>query len=438
MDLDTLLKVVDGKIINKSVKKNIKNIKIDSRKVNKNDVFIALIGKNLDGHDYIKEVLKKEPSSIIVCKKVNIKTNVPIILVEDTYDTLMKIGTFFKEKYEIPVIAITGSIGKTTTKEIISDILSKKYKVLKTLKNYNNHIGLPLTLFKLDNTYGVCVVEMGMNHLNEISKLSKMCKPSVSVITNIGTAHIGNLGSKENILKAKMEITDGMSDGILVVNGKDKMLKKVKYPNLIKSGMKLKPYSIKVDDKVSFKLVINNEVHKFYYNSSNKSLIMNFILAIEVGLLFKVDIELIKEAIMNYEMPKERMNIYLNGKTKIIDDCYNASYESVIASINTLKKDKNKKVLILGDILELGNHSIKIHKKIGKYIKKLKNKEVLLVGNEVKNIKGKKYKYFNNNQELIEYLKNMNLDNTTVLVKGSRRMHLEEVIKYLKSLNDII
>ena len=188
------------------------------------------------------------------------------------------------------MIGITGSVGKTTTKEIISDILSKKYKVLKSEKNYNNHIGIPLTLSKLHNTYDICVLEMGMNHFNEISKLSKMAKPSVGIITNIGTSHIGNLGSKKNILKAKMEIIAGIEDGILIVNGKDKLLKKVKYHNILKCGEKLKPYAVRVSDNVSFKLVIDNEVHKFEYNNLNKEMIMNFVIAIQVGLLFNVGI----------------------------------------------------------------------------------------------------------------------------------------------------
>lgn len=433
MKSDVLLQIVEGKYLNRGKENRIKNIVIDSREVKKNDVFIALIGKNFDGHNYIKEVLKKKPSCIIVCKQINIKTNVPIILVEDTYDSLIKIGIFFRNKYDIPVIAITGSVGKTTTKEIISTILSKKYRVLKSEKNHNNHIGLPLTLMRLNHSYDVCVLEMGMNHLGEISKLSKMCRPNISVITNIGTAHIGNLGSKANILKAKMEIVDGMEEGLLIVNSQDKMLKKVKYPNIIKCNKKLRPYSVIAEDKVTFKLVINNEVHKFCFNSSNRKLITNFILAIQVGLLFKVDIDDIKAAISEYQMPKERMSVFFNNTTKIIDDCYNASLESVIASLDVLRKAKGHKILILGDILELGDYSDKIHKQIGKHLKKISNIDVLLIGKAVKNIKGKNYKYFDNNRELIGCLNKLSKDKTTILIKGSRKMGLEEVVESLKN-----
>lgn len=433
MDLDVLLDIIDGKIINKKTKKQkIKEIKIDSREIKKGDCFIALKGENIDSHQYVKDALEKEPSCIIVCEKIDVKTKVPIVIVEDTYQTLMKIGTFFRNKYDIPVIAITGSVGKTTTKELIAAILSQKYQVLKSPKNYNNHIGLPLTLFNLNHNYDICVLELGMNHLGEISNLSKMCRPHIGVITNIGTAHIGNLGSKKNIFKAKMEIKDGMTDGLLIVNDKDKFLKKVKYSRLIKVGTNLKPYQVIVSDKTYFKLVINNKVYRFSYNSCNKTLLTNFLLAIQVGLLFKIDIEDIKKTISNYQMPKERMNIYVNNTTKIIDDCYNASLESVKASIDVLKKETNKKVLILGDILELGDYSSKIHKKIGREIRKLKNTTILLIGTEVKNIKGNQYHYFDNNEQLKQYLGELNLDNTTVLVKASRKMHLEDIINYLK------
>jgi len=270
-----------------------------------------------------------------------------------------------------------------------------------------------------------------MNHFGEISKLSKMIKPNIGVITKIGTSHIGNLGSKKNILKAKMEIIDGMEDGLLIINNKDKLLKRIKYSNIIRSGQKLKPFSVIVNDKVSFKLVINNEVHKFEYNSLNKDLIMNFVLAIEIGLLFNIPIEDIKDALYNFEMPDGRMNIITKNTTKIINDCYNASLESVISSINVLKNEKNNKIIILGDILELGKQAIKIHKKIGRHLNKLKNTKVFLVGKNVKQIKGKNYIYFDNNEDLIKQINNINLENTTILIKASRKMHLEEITKYI-------
>lgn len=429
MNTSLLLEVVEGKLLNEGIKRKIKDIKIDSKKINKGDVFIALKGNNYDGHDYIKDALKRKTSAIIVSKKVDIKTKVPIILVDNTYDSLIKIGTFYRSKYDTLVIGITGSIGKTTTKEIVSDILSHKYKVLKSEKNYNNHIGIPLTLTKLNNTYDICVLEMGMNHLGEISKLSKMIKPNIGVITNIGTSHIGNLGSKKNILKAKMEIVDGISDGVLLLNNKDKLLKKVKYSKKIK--YKLKPYDIKVSDKVYFKLKINGTKHQFSINTLNKDLIMNFIIAIKIGLLLNVDIEDIKKSLIDYQMPNNRMNVIMKNKTKIINDCYNASLESTVSSLNVLKKEKNKKIVILGDILELGKYSIKIHKKIGKHLKKIKDIDVILVGENIKVIKDKNYKYFNNYEEVINYIKKINLDNATILVKASRKMNLDKIVDYI-------
>lgn len=431
MKLETLLKIINGNLVQGEKIRKIKNIKIDSRKVKKGDLYIALKGKKNNGHDYIASVLKKKPSFIVVCEDVEIKTKIPIIKVADTYETLVALASYMRKKHNIPLIAVTGSVGKTTTKDLIAHILDSRFEVLKSEKNYNNHIGLPLTLFNLKPNHDICVVELGMNHLNEISKLSKTCRPDVAVITNIGTAHIGNLGSKKNILKAKLEILDGMNGGVLVVNGCDKYLKKVKYDNLIKTNEHLKPFNIDIQDKVSFDLVINDIKYHFSYNSTNISLITNFLLAIEVALIFNIDMETIQEKIKTYKLPKERMQVIYHKQNKIIDDCYNASFETVKASIRALAHEEKQKVIILGDMLELGKYSHKLHKKIEQELKTLKNVTVYLVGKDVKCIKHKKAVYFDNNQELLDYLDKHPIENSVVLVKGSRGMQLEQIVKYL-------
>lgn len=431
MKLDTLLEIIDGKILQGEKIKKIKKIRIDSRKVKKGDLFIALNGENNDGHDYILDVLKRKPSAVIVCENIDIKTNIPIIKVLDTYDTLIKLASYIRDSYNIPLIAVTGSVGKTTTKDLIAYILSSHFQVLKSEKNYNNHIGLPLTLFNLKPYHDICVVELGMNHMKEISKLSKICKPDLAVITNIGTAHIGNLGSKKKILKAKLEILDGMNGGTLIVNGCDNYLNKIKYDNLIKTNEHLKPFNIQVSDRVSFDLMINDIKYSFIYNSCNTSLLTNFLLAIEVALLFGIDIETIQSRIETYELPKERMQIIYHGQNKIIDDCYNASFETVKASLQALTHEKQNKVVILGDMLELGKYSCKLHKKIERELKTLSNLTLYLVGRDIKYIKYKGAVYFNNNQELLNYLESHPIKNSVILVKGSRGMHLDEIVKYL-------
>ena len=220
MKLSQINKIINGKI-NNDISFN--KIKVNSKEIQPGDLFLA-INK---GHDYIDEAINN--GAVAIISEVDIDYPIPKIKVSSAVEALGQIAKYIRQLYQKPVIAITGSVGKTTTKELVSLVLKEKYKVLKSEKNNNNHIGLPITLLKLDQDYDVVVAELGMNHLNEISYLSNICQPDYAIITNIGSAHIGNLGSKKNILKAKLEILDGMDNGYLLVNNYDKYLKKVKY-----------------------------------------------------------------------------------------------------------------------------------------------------------------------------------------------------------------
>lgn len=412
MRLDGLLKYLNIDISTDLV---INNIKTNSKEIENNDLFLA-INK---GHNYIDEAINN--GAIAVITENNKHYDVLTIHVESTKEVLKKIACYLRTLYKMPLIAVTGSTGKTTTKDLISLVLSKKYNVLKSEKNYNNDIGLPVTLLKLNNTYDVVVTEMGMNHAKEISSLSKIAKPDYGVITNIGSAHIGFLGSKENIFKAKLEILDGMTGGILVVNKKDKYLKKIKYKNKIlvdKKVLKVKKLKYYTD---SIEFYINNI--KFKFNSPFKHVLSDVFIAIKIGLLFDVDINLISKAISEYKFEDGRLNI-IKKKYTIIDDSYNSSYESVIGGLNRLKSEKEFKFIILGDILELGIYSKKYHKKINKYLKRIKNKEVLLIGEYTKYIKGI---HFNSVDEINEYLALHLIDNCIIYIKGSRKMNLDKI-----------
>ena len=217
MKLEKIREIVNGQL-NHFKDIDISSIKANSKEIKPNDLFIAINS----GHNYINEAIENGASALIVEKDIDF--DIPLIKVESTIIALGKLAKYIRNSYNIPLIAITGSTGKTTTKELISLILSSKYKILKSEKNKNNHIGLPLTLLKLDDTYDIAVVELGMNHFKEIDYLSNICKPNYAVITNIGSAHIGNLGSKENILKAKCEILNGMDNGYLIINNNDKYI----------------------------------------------------------------------------------------------------------------------------------------------------------------------------------------------------------------------
>ena len=430
-----LLKVTGGVCINdKDLNVNFKGISTSSKDICKDNVFVALSGKKFDGHQFVEEAIKKGASAVIIQKELDIETEVPLILVDDTYKSLMLIGKFLRDNFKGDVIAVTGSAGKTMTKELIYDILSTKYHCLKSEGNKNNHIGVPLTLGKLDNSVEMAIIEMGMNHRGEISNLSKMVKPSTSIITNIGSSHIGNLGSKKNIFKAKMEIIDGMDGGDLIINGDDKYLKKVKLTkiNVLKDSKLFLKKVISDFDKTKFIYIYDNKEYEFTLNMPGKHLVKNCTVAIMVGIKYGISFNDMIEVIKKYKPLNNRLNIKKVKKNIIIDDCYNSNYEAVISLIDYLKDINKNKVIILGDILELGKFSKKIHKKIGKLLHKNKFNNLLFVGEYMyyAHKKNKNSKYFKTNNELIDYLKQINIENSVILIKGSRGMHLEQVVDY--------
>ncbi|MDD3341065.1 MAG: UDP-N-acetylmuramoyl-tripeptide--D-alanyl-D-alanine ligase [Bacilli bacterium] len=435
MNTNILLQSVNGKQLNTAKSQTIKNFSIDTRTLQKGDAFLCLVTEKADGHDYIKEAISKKASCILVQKEVECKTRIPIILVKDTYDALFQIASYYKKKYNPLTIAITGSSGKTTTKEMLSLILSTKYKVLKTEKNNNNHLGVPLTLTKLSPVYDIALIEMGMNHKGEISKLSNLVKPSVGIITSIGTSHIGYLKSKRNIFKAKMEITDGIEDGILLVNGDDPYLKKVrntKQYEVIKCGYNstyhLIPYYVKETlDGLSFSLYYEKRQYHFFVPVIGKHFLNDIMLSIEMGILLGIKMEDMMKVLEKYKPLDKRMNVIQKLDFTIIDDCYNANLEAFKGVLHVIKPLPKKKILIVGDMLELGKYSIKYHKKLGKEIKKVNAEENILVGKETKHIKLKNSHHFFSNEEAIAYLKTVPKKDTLILIKGSRGIHLEEI-----------
>lgn len=424
MTLNELIKVINGKT-NLDYNTNIKDIKTDTRNINKGDIFIALKGKNYDGHDYIEEAIKKGAIACIVEKGICDKC----IEVKDTYKTLFILGNYIRNKYKIPLIAITGSNGKTTTKDLISFILSSTYNVLNNKESKNNLIGVSDTLFKLNKNHDIIVMELGSNHMGEISYLSKMCNPNTSIITNIGSSHLGYFKTRKNIFKEKYSIKDGMNNINLLVNGDDKYLKRI---NCYKCGLNKKnnlvAYNIEETlEKISFNIYLDKE-YKVVFNNPGIHFITDILLAIKVCLDYGIDINIIIRRINDFKLTDKRMNIIKIKDNVIINDCYNSSLESFKAGFNYIKNIKDNKVLIIGDILELGKYSKKIHKKINKIIKGLDSINILTVGEFSKYIKGIN---FINSDSLIEYLKEHPINNSYIYIKGSRRMNLDKIVNYL-------
>ncbi len=430
----------------------------DTRDLKKDDVYIALKGENFDGNSLWKEAFDKGAKVVIVqdidFEKENLDnyTDKIIIKVKDTLKALQDIAKYKRSLYDIPVIAVTGSVGKTSTKDIISSIVSKKYKTLKTEGNQNNHIGLPLTILKLQD-HEALVIEMGMNHFNEIRVLTNIAKPTLAVITNIGTSHIGNLGSRENILKAKLEILEGMSKKQIVINNDDDLLHNWYEEN--KNNLEIYTYGIENASKIDAKQIqLNENSSKFVANMQEESFevlvpiggkhfIYNALCAITVGGVLQIDNKKIEEGIAEFELTKKRMDIIeLENNIKIINDSYNASFESMKASLEYLKSTKSKrKIAVLGDMFELGDFEKELHEKVGLEVVKNEIDILICCGNNSKhiiksalknNINPSKVFYCENKKEIVNKLKEILKPDDVVLIKASNGMKFFEIIDELK------
>lgn len=430
MNIIDILNQLEGTLINKiNLNLNINKFKINSKEIKKGDCYIALVATK-DGHKYIKEAIKNGATLIIVSKKVSY--NIPTILVQNTTKALGQIASYIRKKYNPKVIAITGSVGKTTTRQLIYTILKSKYKCLQSEKNYNNHIGVPLTMFNLTQDDEIAIVEMGMNHLNEIKYLSKMINPDIAVITNIGSSHIGNLGSKENILKAKLEIKEGLQ-GPLFVNGDDNLLKNQSaYKSGFNQNNDLIAYNLSSSlNHSKFNIKIKNKEYQITINLP-KHLINDVLIAIHIGLFLNIDIKNIQNSLKTYQSYNMRMNIIqAKNNNTIINDCYNSSLESLKGVLTLVQSENQNKLLILGDINELGIYTTQIHNQIPKLLDKINNKEVILIGKNMQKVKYHNALYFNNYLETINFLKNKKIKDTLILIKASRSLKLENITNYL-------
>ena len=419
MTLNEVIKVIKGKS-NVDGNKTIKNIKTDTRKINKGDLFIALKGRNYNGEDFIEEAFKK---GAVSCITENTFDN--CIKVDNTVESLFLLGKYIREKHDIPLISITGSNGKTTTKDLLVSILNSKYNVLYNEGSKNNIIGVSDTLFKLNKDIDIIVMELGTNHPGEIARLSSMCNINTSLITNIGSSHLEYFKTKKNIFKEKTSVKCEN----LIVNGDDKYLKRLK---CFKCGCKknndLIAYNIKEYlNRITFNIFIDRE-YKVVFNNPGIHFINDILLVIKCSLDYGIKIDTIIKRIGEFKLNNNRMTVKKIGSNTLISDCYNASLESVIAGFKYLKIVENKKIIILGDILELGKFSKRIHKKINNELKKIKNKEVITVGEYSHYIKGIHYK---NVYELISNFNLTEINNAYIYVKASHRINLEKFVDFI-------
>ena len=443
-----LIDVSHAKLVSGNLLDEIGECFIDSSKVNNGGCFFGIKGCNTDGSLFYKEAFLNGASVCVINEEIQFDINdfkdKTLLTVKDTKDALQLLAKRKRDLFKGTVVAITGSVGKTSTKEMIYNILNKKYKVLKTIGNQNSQLGLPLTILRLKDEE-VMVLEMGMNDLGQIEKLSLIARPDISVITNIYDSHIGILGSRENILKAKLEIVRGMKKGYLIVNNDNDMLynSNLKNKNIdiitygIKNSSDYMAYNVKEDDIVTFdtkdiKDIKIREGVPFVYNA---------LASIIVGKMLLVKNELIKDGINDRRNVSHRLEDIKINNYLIIDDTYNASYESLKVALNYMSKINGRKVVILGDILELGEDSINIHKKIGKLLLDYNIDYLITIGSYSKYIDSSiidngfnKYnvKHFDNELNSRKFIKDLIKENDVVLIKGSNSTNLVNIIKYLK------
>ena len=446
-----ILEVTKGTLIYGNRNEICENFSKNTKEVKENDVYVGFKGEKYDGGKFYQEALMKGAKGCIINKIENLEikhfNDKFIIQVEDTVQAIGEIAKLKRSKYNIPVIAITGSVGKTSTKDIIYSVVSQKYKTLKTQGNMNNHIGMPMTILGLQD-HEALVVEMGMNHFGELSKLTDIAKPTIAVITNVGTAHIGNLGSRENILKAKLEILEGLSnDGYAVINNDNDLLHKWQKE---KNKFKVVTYGINNNSMNMAKNIIyndNSSRYKLYPEEEvievpvgGEAFVYNSLAAVSVGKLLNIPISQIAKGIKNFELSKMRLDIQKTeqGYT-IINDCYNANYDSMKSAIEYLKTaEGRRKIAVLGDMLELGEFSKELHEKVGKVVSDNNVDILITVGNESKNIaniakeNGIEHIYiFDNNKDAIDKLKKILAVDDTVLIKASNSMNFKEIVDSL-------
>ena len=460
-----LINAVSGKLIQGDINALVNPVSIDSRTLNAGDLFFALTGPNFDGHHFILDVFDKGASGIIISKKTNFfkkekkeYKNKIVIEVKDTLKALMDWAKAFKKEYKTYNICVTGSTGKTTTKELISSILSIKYPLLKTAGNYNNEIGISLTLFELKEYHKILITEMGMRGLGEIKDLTNLVKPDLAVVTNIGVSHIGLLGSKDKIFEAKSEILTSLnSNGIVVLNKDDsyylKMQEMVKDKKIISFGIKNTSDIMATDIKLKNgkEMNFNFKVGKYLEKRIKIPLlgihnVYNFLAASAVAYALGLDRNLIMRGLKSFEPIKMHMQLIdFYDDIKILNDSYNASPISVKSALLTFNQvaEKRRKIVVLGDMLELGKMTDFYHKQIGREIANSSIDILITLGDNGRIIaqsalengmQGDCIFSFRKNsreklsQKIASILKPMDF----LLLKASREMEMEKVLRYLQ------
>ncbi|WP_436957606.1 UDP-N-acetylmuramoyl-tripeptide--D-alanyl-D-alanine ligase [Staphylococcus sp. AS1337] len=445
--LEQIQEWIPCEIDNEYMDQGIQGVSIDSRDIKSQNLFIPFKGEHVDGHQYVAQALRDGAGASFYQKDTLLDENVegPIIWVEDTLTALQQLAKAYLEFVNPQVIAVTGSNGKTTTKDMIESVLKPQFKVKKTQGNYNNEIGMPLTILELDIDTEISILEMGMSGFHEIEFLSNLAEPDIAVITNIGESHMQDLGSREGIAKAKSEITLGLKPGgLFIYDGDEPLLKpyinQLSNIDLISIGKHSTNSLVSQiesinNDGISFTI---NEEERFELPILGEHNMKNATIAIAVGKRMNLSYDTIFNNLREVQLTGMRMQQYhTSDNSLVINDAYNASPTSMKAAIDTLAVMNGRKILVLGDVLELGPNSRIMHEQVGEYLNGKDIDTLFTFGEESQYISnvGNQYvnhmEHFENKQKFIETIKTYVQSEDKVLVKGSRGMKLEEVVESL-------
>ena len=441
--LKEIISAVDAKDVSLNTDISIKRVSTDSRRIKRGELFIALSGENFNGADFVNEAIRKGASAIILNENIEGSFNVPVLRVSNTEKALGDIARCHRSKYNIPVIGITGSNGKTQTKEMLSHVLSNRFKVLKTEKNYNNKIGVSLTLLNLKDE-DVAVVEVGTSLVGEIEYNSSILKPTIGIITNIGPSHLETFRDLEGVLKEKISIVESLGKkSVWIKNADDLSLQKKTYPNIkeITYGIDSDCVEFKaVDIKESVEaLRFSVKTIDFYLPLLGKHNIYNALSVVSCASMF-MDIKSIRDALATFTGTSMRMELLECEGFKIINDTYNSNPLSLRSAVNTLSqyKTSGRKILISADMLELGGDSDKLHYDSGKFIADNADIDLLIThgrlskfileGALANGMAKDKTQHFDDKDDIKLFLKTFPKDNDILLIKGSRGMKMEEII----------
>ena len=487
VNVKQLVDAVGGELLTGKETQWIKNVIIDSREQAEDALFVPIIGEKTDGHKYVAGALSGGAKTLFMQKESSYKEEIfalataagaAVVAVDDTVSALQQFAAWYRRQFKLPVVGITGSVGKTTTKEMISAALETEKKVLKTIGNKNSQIGLPLMMFYLDDSYDIAVIEMGMSEVGEMKHLSFVAKPECAVMTNIGVAHIAQLGSKENIRKEKLNIVNEFdTDSVLFVNGNDALLNKTateitqksltidydKASSKVLCNTKAVTYGICEDTKTpefdvsAMELVTNGSGIAFTAvikeNGAEKKIpvklnvygrhnVMNALAAIAVAMRYNIAPERAAEGLANYEPIAMRGQIKKEKDITWIDDTYNASPDSMKSGAQVMLSLEGKRyIAVLADVLELGAASETLHREVGAYLATLEEQgrvcnilvtvgtQAAFIAEEAKHQGMTQVHSFSSNEEAVSWLKEIFCAGDVVLVKGSRGMHTEEIIR---------